>query len=419
MSLNLKYAATPCRRVTFACTGLLVTTLVATPAALAQDPRVPILEKRVDELSSQLEAVLEEVSDLRGAGDSSNGNSERFALGGYGESHANFVQGSDNDVIDNHRFVLFLGYEFADWIHLHSETEIEHSFVNDGNGELSIEQLHTDFTLVDAINVRVGRFLVPVGITNETHEPTTFYSVERPSVDRVLIPTTWSSDGAGIFGHLGEHVEYQVYIGSGLDGSKFTSSGIRGGRIAERPTLNNPAFTGRIDVRPLPSDSRHDLRIGLSGFASGLDNGNKRVSGAPGTVYVAAADAQYRAGILEFRGTYVFEYVDGARALNAAFGNDVATQMSGYYIEAAAHLLPEDWKTGKLQDADAVAFARFEHFDTQDKLASGATRVAGREASEATTGLAFFLTSQFVLKADYTFRDGLDDLWNLGVGWQF
>ncbi|HEG43421.1 MAG TPA: hypothetical protein ENH94_05165, partial [Phycisphaerales bacterium] len=51
-------------------------------------------------------------------------------LGGYGEIHANFDEGSESDQIDFHRMVLYLGYEFADWIVFHSETELEHAFVN-------------------------------------------------------------------------------------------------------------------------------------------------------------------------------------------------------------------------------------------------------------------------------------------------
>ncbi|MBK7874735.1 MAG: hypothetical protein IPJ77_03125 [Planctomycetes bacterium] len=127
---------------------------------------------------------------------------ERLRIGGYGEIHLNHVDGDGGDQIDNHRFVAYLGYRFSDDIELHSETELEHSFVEDGNGEIALEQLHVDFRLDPRWNVRAGRFLTPLGIQNQTHEPTTFHGVERTLFETVVIPTTWSSDGVGLFGEL-------------------------------------------------------------------------------------------------------------------------------------------------------------------------------------------------------------------------
>ena len=37
--------------------------------------------------------------------------------------------------------------------------------------------------------------LIPMGITNEYHEPTLFNGVERPSIASVIIPTTWREIG--------------------------------------------------------------------------------------------------------------------------------------------------------------------------------------------------------------------------------
>jgi len=50
---------------------------------------------------------------------------QRFTLGGYGELHANFNQGSADDQYDLHRLVGYVGYDFADWIKLHSEIEVK------------------------------------------------------------------------------------------------------------------------------------------------------------------------------------------------------------------------------------------------------------------------------------------------------
>ena len=49
---------------------------------------------------------------------------DNLDIGGYGDIHANFKEGSDADKFDFHRLVLYLGYDFSDWIQFHSEWEL-------------------------------------------------------------------------------------------------------------------------------------------------------------------------------------------------------------------------------------------------------------------------------------------------------
>ena len=64
-----------------------------------------------------------------------------------------------------------------------------------------MEYAHVTIDFVPQAHLRVGSVLVPVGFLNQTHEPPTFFSVERPQVDTLLIPTTWMEVGAGWFEH--------------------------------------------------------------------------------------------------------------------------------------------------------------------------------------------------------------------------
>src|SRR5258708_6634581 len=105
---------------------------------------------------------------------------EHLHFGGYGEIHFDQESGPGGEKIDLSRFVLYLGYDFADWIQLHSEVEIEHGFVEATRGEVSAEQLHIDSAFPPACTLRVGRFLEPLGIVNQRHEPPSFNGVERP-----------------------------------------------------------------------------------------------------------------------------------------------------------------------------------------------------------------------------------------------
>ena len=348
----------------------------------------------------------------------------KFTLGGYGEVHANFVEGSESDKIDFHRVVLYIGYDFADWIKFHSEVELEHAFVQDGDGEISLEQLYIDFLFGDSFNIRAGRILTPIGIINQHHEPTLFNGVERPNFSKYIIPTTWSSDGVGIFGSICPSVNYEAYVVTSLDGDSFTSSGIRGGRIKSEPSLNEVAATGRIDWRPCEealANSDQSLRFGLSGFYGGLDNiDGGGGSGKNAEITLGSADFEYSISMFEFRGVVAHTNIDGA----AALGGGVASQMFGWYLEGAVHIWPDEWKVGKLKDSDAVVFVRYEEYDTQYKMPTGMAKDLSKEKDEVTVGVNFYLTSSIVLKADYQFLDDAsgsnrDNQFNFGIGWAF
>lgn len=351
---------------------------------------------------------------------------DKVKIGGYGEIHANFTESSESDKVDFHRMVLYLGYDFADWIKLHTETELEHAFVNDSDdGEISLEQAYVDFLLGDKLNIRAGRLLTPVGIINQHHEPTLFNGVERPNFSKVIIPSTWSSDGAGFFGSLNDSLGYEAYVVAGLDGDGFSASGIRGGRIKSEQSLNEVAFTGRLDYRPFEqalANSDQSLRLGLSGYYGGLDNvDGGGGSGKDAEIAMTSADFEYSVSDFDFRGVIATTDISGARGLGSG---DVAEQMFGWYLEGAYHFLPELYKTGKLKDADATVFVRYEEYDTQHSMPTGIAQTAGKDIEEITFGVNFYLTPNFVVKADYQIRrddskSNLDDLLNVGIGWSF
>ncbi len=327
--------------------------------------------------------------------------------------------------MDFHRLVLYLGYDFADWIKFHSETELEHAFVKDGDGEISIEQAYVDFLFSDNFNIRAGRLLTPIGIINQHHEPTLFNGVERPNFSKFIIPSTWSSDGAGFFGSISDSLNYEAYVVAGLDGNSFSASGIRGGRIKSEQSLNEVAFTGRLDYRPFAEafeDSDQSLRLGLSGYFGGLDNvDGGGGSGKDAEIAMTSVDFEYSVSKFDFRGVIANTDIGGASGLGSG---DVAEEMFGWYLEGAYHFWPDEWKTGKLKKSDATVFVRYEEYDTQHKMPSGIAKDKTKDIEEFTFGVNFYLTPNFVIKADYQIRDSaggskMDDLLNIGIGWTF
>ena len=179
---------------------------------------------------------------------------EGISIGGYGEVHYNNLSAddSDNDLeeIDLHRFVLFVGKEFTDDLRFVSEFEIEHGGVEaDGSpldGEVEIEQAFIEYDVTDNAQIRGGVFLVPTGILNETHEPPTFYGVERNDVENIIIPSTWWEGGVGGNVSFGNGFSADLALHSGLNFSG-TSGRIRSARgKLSNQRLSDPAMTGRL-----------------------------------------------------------------------------------------------------------------------------------------------------------------------------
>jgi len=111
-----------------------------------------------------------------------------ITLGGYGEVLYNNPE-NQNAEIDVQRLVLLFGYKFDDRVQFVTEIEFEHV------KEVYVEQAFVNYNLTQGLNIRAGLMLVPMGIVNEFHEPTIFNGVERPNLDKYIIPTTWREIG--------------------------------------------------------------------------------------------------------------------------------------------------------------------------------------------------------------------------------
>ena len=156
-----------------------------------QQQEIEALRAKLDETDQRVEATgaaTEEMMSMQAEGGGGGGFLDRTSLGGYGELHYN---GGEADEVDFHRFVLFIGHEFNDRLRLFTEFELEHSLAGEGKpGEVELEQAWIEFDVTDTQHARAGLFILPVGILNETHEPPTFFGVERNQVESAIIPTT-------------------------------------------------------------------------------------------------------------------------------------------------------------------------------------------------------------------------------------
>ena len=267
---------------------------------------------------------------------------EHTSIGGYGEVHYNNTSGPDSPgIINVARFVIFLSHQFNEKIAFRSELEVEDTKVEAGHdnaGEVSVEQVYLDYQLSSAATVRAGLLLAPIGIINETHEPTTFNGVDRPAFDNDVIPTTWRDLGVGMVGNLGSSgLSYRVYLLNGLVASGFTADeGIREGRQeGQLASFANPSLTGRLEW------ARPGLRIGGSFWYGGSANQDPALGTGTfdNAVALVSADARYDVGPFMFRGVVANISIADAEAINAAFSSQVGSRIAGGYVEGAYNVL--------------------------------------------------------------------------------
>jgi opacity protein-like surface antigen len=421
---------------------------------LAREDRIRELERKVEILTEELERVRTEVAVPTEPGYESRhgyapaasriyGLAQGLSIGGYGEGfYTKFVDddgaagttgeaGTFADKVldraDLLRLVLYLGYKFSDRIVFNSEIEFEHASTEGtfgaGDGSVSVEFASLDFFLHDRVNARAGLLLLPVGFLNEVHEPPFFFGVQRPETERRIIPATWRENGLGLFGRLGESLEYRAYVVNGFNAAGFSDAGVRGGRQnGNRALAEDLAAVARVDWTPVSG-----LLLGGSFYtgASGQDLIGPGGDFPSARLTLWELHGQYRLGGLHTRALFALSRLANAGALNQALGNvpgtdaPVADQMLGGYVEVAYDVWPHLFESERF----LAPFFRVEYVDTQSEVPSGFESNRNRAFWLYTPGLQFKPHPNVVLKTEWRNFDpregAIADEWSIGFGYAF
>lgn len=406
------------------------------------------LERRVTSLSEEVStlkaankpnAVYQPVFGLAPAASKVYHLKEGVSLGGYGEmvyqdfdAQKDSGAGSDKkNRLDYLRFVLYAGFRFSEKFVLNSEIEFEHA-AEDKRGEISVEMVSLDYLMTPSFNARGGLLLVPMGFLNELHEPAVYHGVNRPNVERNIIPTTWRENGVGVFGQTGS-VSYRAYIINGFQavndflvgGSSgnvkgySASGGLRDGRQKGSNTYAEDfGVVGRVDYSGVPG-----LLVGGS-YYSGESGQSVTVSSeklsARTALWEAHGDYQWEG--VELRGLYSRVTVGQVSLINTAQGfignKSVGERMWGGYGQVAYNVMSRGEKGLYL-----APFFRYERYNTQARVPDGFVSDPANDRTEMVYGLTFKPIATVVLKGEYQNNrnraDSAVDQWNLGLGYMF
>jgi hypothetical protein len=344
--------------------------------------------------------------------------------GGYGEMlYQNFASRRQDgrpsgkvDTADAYRVVLYTGYKFAGPFLFNSELELEHAHTGKG-GEMELEFAYVDYLPSPALSLRAGMVLVPLGLVNEVHEPTTFFPARRSETESRIIPTTWRELGVGIYGDVGPF-SYRTFLLTALDASKFSARGLRDGRQAgAKAKAETWAWAGRLDWTATPG-----LLFGFGAYwgESGQDlkEAQGKALAVPTSIY--EAHGEWKPGRFTLRGLWAQAHLGDVRQLNTRLGLSgaagVGRKMQGGYVELAYDLLAADGRT-------LAPFLRWERLNTQKSVSSGFRANPANDEELFTLGLAYQPIPQLIFKADWQrvqnqARTGVNQ-WNLALGYVF
>jgi hypothetical protein len=365
----------------------------------------------LEEINAKLEALSDEVLTLK----NTKGSESKTHFGGYGEfvyinkrstdEKNQKVANSTNPKIDAQRFILYIGHDFSKRWKLTSEIEVEHA------NQIFLEQGTIDYLYSDAINVQAGVMLIPVGIINIHHEPTTFFGVNRPEITSKLIPTTWRELGVSFFGKT-NGLSYRVSLVDGLLASGFSSDGVRSGRQkASQAEGRDLAWVTRLDY-----DIAGMATVGGSAYVGKAGGVGTDVSHKVFDLHVSSKFKGFN-----FSALYTTVKIGKSDELNierSKTGNSsIAKEMDGYYLTLGYNVLRgvTDWELSP--------FVRYENYNTQSKVGAAYTKDLSKDRTNITYGVSVKPLENIVFKADYVkatnkLKTGVDS-WNLGMGWNF
>lgn len=340
-----------------------------------------------------------------------------LSIGGYGEyeykkyiGYKNYDSDTANETRNKSefnivRFVPYIGFKFNDWIVMNTEIEFEDGGARSDDTKnykyAIVEFSYLDFLFDKACALRIGHILVPMGLTNLNHEPVAYLTAERPTVETLIIPSTWHTNGALLHGKI-DDLEYYAGLVTSPDAGAFVE-----GRFIQQGRLGARQFTDDLSgVVRVTYSTGLNLEIGgsaLYGSSSILNEskpGNPLTSGnADIALTMAEVHATYNGYGFNVKTLASYGALDGDLVeLRAATGEQISSEVNGQYLTIGYDLLHSFSTSHNLYLVGDI--------ERLDMDADGVTENPDNNRFiEYTGGIAYYPDPKVVIKADYWVRD--------------
>lgn len=364
-----------------------------------------------------------------------------FELSGYGEmlyqhfdfgpdrkSDPNGAPADSRSVVSLPRAVFELEYHFRPDLYL--ETEIEFEYGGTGSameleyeefgeyehevekgGEIVLEEIHITKEFFPELSLRLGHFILPVGLLNTAHDPDDYFTTIRPESESGIIPVTWHETGIEAFGDVAGF-SYRLQLVNGLDATGFTSE--RWVTEGHQTKFEVAQATDMAVVGALEYKGIDGLRVGGSVY-HGNSTGNRPkedMEGIDGNVTIFDGHVAYERGPLTARGVFLRGSLQNADIISQKNlrtsknlqvpRTPVASAAQAWAAEAGydvfSFILPQSGYR-------LYPFVRYEYYNAMEETTGDVFADPRFERTVATAGLNFFLNDNVVLKADYSHRE--------------
>jgi len=288
-----------------------------------------------------------------------------LTLGGYTDMSFKSIHNRANKVaLDD--LSLFVTWDPLDRLHFFSETEFEDSMNNlqgivFSKDTLRVERLYVDLLADETTQLRVGKFLTPVGIWNTTHVAPLVWTSSSPiAADDFLFP----SHASGL--QLTRH-----FI---LNNHNLSISLYADDSLALDVYKNNTTFKNALGTQ-IKYELTNHLRIGFSY----LNFKNKQSFKHSHREHLFGLDWFWKKGKMEIQSEFVFRH-----------GNRLRGDETALYVQSAVPLVSRFYLTG-----------RYEFYDT---LSLPPPHVpASNPVNVGLIGLAWRPSSPLIIKVEYRF----------------
>jgi hypothetical protein len=352
---------------------------------------------------------------------------EPLSIWGYGEINYNRPEHDNNETqMDLRRAVFGFGYRFDENTRFMSEYEVEHAVASaEDDGEVEVEQFYIDHKLTDYANLDAGLFLIPMGLLNESHEPTNYYGVERNFVETAIIPTTWREGGLALFGSTDMGIAWNVGVTTGFDLAKWDFSADGEGKESPLGSIHQELQNAQAKDLSQYASIKY---VGIPGLVAGASVFTGKDSQGDPAIRVASdsrvtlweAHTRWTPGNLDLSTLYSKGTISDTADLNAqniGSPNLIPKEFWGWYAQAA-------YKFSLDGNSSIAPFTRFERFNTAADYATlpaGLTPESSPNETVWTYGINYYLNPNVVFKADYqNFSEASEsNRFDLGMGLAF
>lgn len=276
-----------------------------------------------------------------------------------------------------------------------------------------MEQFWIEKAFGKELNLRMGHIIVPVGLTNQHHLPTEFFSVLRPEEESEIIPCTWHETGISLWGRAGSW-RYEVQFLAGLDAERFNNANwINGGSVSpyEFKIANSYAGAFRVDNYSVPG-----LRIGLSAYYGNSGNNSLKKErydnqDIKGGVMVGALDAVYDDHNIIARTNLLYGHLNDSEKISTinkklpsaspSPRTEIGSDVLSYYVEAGYNLLSF---FPKVKEDKLYVYGHYGYYNSMHKTQGNITAKGWCEKTVISGGINYFPMKELVVKGEYSFR---------------